>query len=46
MERIHRFRGIQLTNETYRSTTDPEALSARKSNAHPAQLSYQGDVLK
>jgi hypothetical protein len=39
------FRGIELSNETHRSSTDPEALLARKSNAHPAQLSYRGDVL-
>ena len=35
------FRGIKLSNETHRSSTDPEALLARKSNAHPAQLSYR-----
>jgi len=35
------FRGIKLSNETHRSNTDPEALLARKSNAHPAQLSYR-----
>ncbi|MCX5966642.1 MAG: IS5/IS1182 family transposase, partial [Cyanobacteria bacterium] len=28
------FRGIKLSNETHRSSTDPEALLARKSNAH------------
>jgi transposase len=39
------FRGIKLSNDTHRSTTDPEALLARKSNAHPAQLSYRGHVL-
>ena len=39
------FRGIKLSNETHRSSTDPEALLARKSNAHPAQLSYRGHVL-
>jgi hypothetical protein len=39
------FRGVRLSNETHRSSTDPEALLARKSNAHPAQLSYRGHVL-
>ena len=48
------FRGIKLSNDTHRSSTDPEAhrsstdpeaLLARKSNAHPAQLSYRGHVL-
>ncbi|MBD2549877.1 transposase, partial [Microcystis elabens FACHB-917] len=39
------FRGIKLSNETHRSSTDPEALLARKSKAHPAQLSYRGHVL-
>lgn len=32
------FRGIKLSNETHRSSTDPDALLARKSKAHPAQL--------
>ena len=39
------YRGIKLSNETHRSSTDPEALLARKSKAHPAQLSYRGHVL-
>ncbi len=39
------FRGIKLSNKTHRSTTDPAALLARKSNAHPAQPSYRGHVL-
>ena len=39
------FRSIRLSNGTHRSSTDPEALLARTSNAHPAQLSYEGDVL-
>ena len=39
------FRGVKLSNETQRSSTDPEALLARKSNAHPAQLSYWGHEL-
>ena len=39
------FRGVKLSNETQRSSTDPEALLARKSNAHPAQLNYWGHKL-
>ncbi len=39
------FRGIKLSNETHHSSNDPEALLARKSNPHPAQLSYRGHVL-
>ena len=39
------FRSIKLSNDTHRSCTDPEALLARKSNAHPAQLSYRGHLL-
>jgi hypothetical protein len=39
------FRGIKLSNKTHRSTTDPDALLARKSSAHPALPSYRGHVL-
>ena len=39
------FRGAPRSNQTHRSTTDPEALLARKSNAAPAKLSYAGHVL-
>ena len=39
------FRGIKLSNKTHRSGTDPDALLARKSNAHPALPSYRGHVL-
>jgi hypothetical protein len=39
------FRGVKLPNKTHRSTTDPDALLCRKSNAHPAQPSYRGHVL-
>jgi len=39
------FRGLHISNETHFSTTDPDALLARKSNAHPAELSYRGHVL-
>jgi hypothetical protein len=35
------FRGIKLSNQTHRSSTDPDALLARKSNAHPAPPSYR-----
>jgi hypothetical protein len=38
------FRGIKLSNKTHRSTVDPDALLCRKSNAHPALLSYRGHV--
>jgi transposase len=39
------FRGVKLSNDTHRSSTDPEALLARKSKAHPALPSYRGHVL-
>ncbi|MBD1194670.1 IS5 family transposase [Vulcanococcus sp. Clear-D1] len=39
------FRGIKLSNQTHRSSTDPDALLCRKSNAHPALPSYRGHVL-
>ena len=39
------FRGVKLSNDTHRSSTDPEALLARKSKVHPALPSYRGDVL-
>jgi hypothetical protein len=35
------FRGIKLSNKTHRSGSDPNALLARKSNAHLAQPSYR-----
>jgi hypothetical protein len=38
-------RGIKLSNKSHRSGSDPDALLARKSNAHPAQPSYRGHVL-
>ncbi len=38
-------RGIKFSNETHRSSKDPEPLLACKCNAHPAQLSYRGHVL-
>jgi len=39
------FHGQPRSNQTHSSTTDPEALLARKSNAAPAKLSYAGHVL-
>jgi IS5 family transposase len=39
------FRGIQLSNQTHRSSVDPDALLCRKSKAHPALPSYRGHVL-
>ncbi|MEW6477809.1 MAG: IS5 family transposase [Actinomycetota bacterium] len=39
------FHGHKRSNQTHRSTTDPEALLARKSNAAPAKLSYAGHFL-
>ena len=39
------FRAQPRTNQTHSSTTDPEALLARKSDAAPAKLSYAGHVL-
>src|ERR687888_2240166 len=39
------FRGQPRSNRTHSSTTDPEALLARKSHAAPAKLSYAGHVL-
>jgi transposase len=39
------FHGTKRSNQTHCSTTDPEALLARKSNAAPAKLSYTGHLL-
>ena len=39
------FRGQPRSNRTHRSSTDPEALLARKSAAAPAKLSYAGHIL-
>ena len=39
------FRGQPRSNQTHSSTTDPEALLARKSDAAPAKLCYAGHVL-
>lgn len=39
------FSGRPRSNQTHSSTTDPEALLARKSDAAPAKLCYAGHVL-
>ena len=39
------FGGIKLSIKIHRSTTDPDALLARKSNAQPAHPSYLEHVL-
>ncbi len=39
------FHGHKRSNETHRSTTDPEALLARKSVGTPARLCYAGHFL-
>ena len=39
------FHGEKRSNQTHCSTTDPEALLARKSNAAPAKLCYAGHLL-
>ena len=39
------FHGQRRSNETHRSTTDPEARLARKSNATAAKLCYTGHLL-
>jgi transposase len=39
------FHGEQRSNETHASTTDPDALLARKGTGKEAKLSYHGNVL-
>jgi transposase len=39
------FHGERRSNATHRSTTDPEARLARKSNGTPAKMSYSGHLL-
>jgi hypothetical protein len=39
------FHGEKRSNATHQSTTDPEALLMRKSNAHAAKLHYSAHVL-
>jgi transposase len=39
------FHGERRSNQTHESTTDPDALLARKGNGKEAKLSYNGNVL-
>jgi transposase len=39
------FKGQKRSNQTHRSTTDPDARLYRKSDASPAELAYLGHVL-
>jgi len=39
------FRGEKRSNESHQSTTDPEALLARKGDGKEAKLSYSGNLL-
>jgi len=39
------FHGEKRSNQTHQSTTDPDALLARKGNGKEAKLSYNGNVL-
>jgi transposase len=39
------FHGEKRSNETHQSTTDPEAMMARKGNGKEAKLNYAGHVL-
>ena len=39
------FHGEKRSNETHASTTDPDAMLARKGNGKEAKLSYNGNVL-
>jgi transposase len=39
------FKGERRSNRTHRSTTDPEALLAKKSHGAPAKLCYGGHIL-
>jgi transposase len=39
------FHGERRSNETHESTTDPDALLARKGSGKEAKLSYNGDLL-
>src|SRR6202795_2446237 len=39
------FHGEKRSNDTHRSTTDPEARLARKSSGHESKLAYCGNVL-
>jgi transposase len=39
------FHGEKRSNDTHRSTTDPDAMQARKSRGSPAVLAYRGHLL-
>ena len=39
------FHGEKRSNETHESTTDPDALLARKGSGKEAKLSYNGNLL-
>ena len=39
------FHGEKRSNDTHESTTDPDALLARKGNGKEAKLSYNGNLL-
>jgi hypothetical protein len=39
------FHGEKRSNQTLESTTDPDALLARKGNGKEAKLSYNGNLL-
>jgi transposase len=39
------YRGQRLTNDTHRSTTDPDARFARKGDSHQARLCFAGHLL-
>lgn len=39
------FHGEKRSNQTHESTTDPDALLARKGNGKEAKLSYNGNLL-
>lgn len=39
------WKGEKLSNQTHRSTTDPDALLARKGRGRPAELCHSGHVL-
>ncbi|MBI1338465.1 MAG: IS5 family transposase [Phycisphaera sp.] len=44
-DRLVDWKGQKLSNQTHRSTTDPEALLARKGRGRPAELCHSGHVL-
>lgn len=44
-DRLVDWKGEKLSNQTHRSTTDPDALLARKGRGRPAELCHSGHVL-